>query len=211
MLIAPDAALGPDDGALLGLKGIAAALIGGLVSLRLALLGGLALGVLEAFAVAWEPLGGRWGDVIALALLVVLAARRWRARRARPRPRRPPPRPPSLVAAAQAVTDLAFDLYLLAAALGLVPTVAYAGMPVLAQSAFLALGAVGAMQLERAGLSIGSAVLVSILAGGALGALPGGSWRSRPARGSRSRRGAWRGSRPRSCSRSRSCPAARRA
>ena len=61
VLIAPDAALGPDDGALLGLKGIAAALIGGLVSLRLALLGGLALGVLEAFVVAWEPLGGALG------------------------------------------------------------------------------------------------------------------------------------------------------
>ncbi len=66
------------------------------------------------------------------------------------------------------MTDLAFDLYLLAAALGLVPAVAYAGMPVLAQSAFLALGAVGAMQLERAGLSIGSAVLVAVI-GGALG------------------------------------------
>lgn len=76
VLIAPDAALGPDDGALLGLKGITAALIGGLVSLRLALLGGLALGVLEALVVAWEPLGGRWGDVLPLALLVVLAARR---------------------------------------------------------------------------------------------------------------------------------------
>lgn len=76
VLIAPDTALGPDDGALLGLKGIAAALIGGLVSLRLALLGGLALGVLEAFIVAWGPLGGRWGDVIPLALLVLLAARR---------------------------------------------------------------------------------------------------------------------------------------
>ena len=76
VLIAPDAALGPDDGALLGLKGITAALIGGLVSLRLALLGGLVLGVLEAFVVAWEPLGGRWGDVIPLALLVLLAARR---------------------------------------------------------------------------------------------------------------------------------------
>jgi branched-subunit amino acid ABC-type transport system permease component len=74
--IAPDASLGPDDGALLGLKGITAALIGGLVSLRLALLGGLALGVLEAFVVAWEPLGGRWGDVVALGLLIALAARR---------------------------------------------------------------------------------------------------------------------------------------
>jgi ABC-type branched-subunit amino acid transport system ATPase component/ABC-type branched-subunit amino acid transport system permease subunit len=71
------------------------------------------------------------------------------------------------------LTDLAFDLYLLAAALGLIPAVAYAGMPVLAQSAFLALGAVGAMQLERAGLAIGSAVLVTIAAGAAAGALLG--------------------------------------
>jgi branched-subunit amino acid ABC-type transport system permease component len=74
VLIAPEAALGPADGALLGLKGVAAALIGGLASLRLALLGGLALGVLEAFAVT--ELGGGWGDVVALALLVALAARR---------------------------------------------------------------------------------------------------------------------------------------
>jgi ABC-type branched-subunit amino acid transport system permease subunit len=71
------------------------------------------------------------------------------------------------------MTDLAFDLYLLAAALGLVPAVAYAGMPVLAQSAFLALGAVGAMQLERAGLAIGSAVLLAVLGGALAGALVG--------------------------------------
>jgi ABC-type branched-subunit amino acid transport system ATPase component/ABC-type branched-subunit amino acid transport system permease subunit len=71
------------------------------------------------------------------------------------------------------VTDLAFDLYLLAAALGLVPAVAFAGMPVLAQSAFLALGAVGAMQLERAGLPIGSAVLLAVLGGAVAGALLG--------------------------------------
>jgi ABC-type branched-subunit amino acid transport system ATPase component/ABC-type branched-subunit amino acid transport system permease subunit len=71
------------------------------------------------------------------------------------------------------VTDLAFDLYLLAAALGLIPAVAFAGMPVLAQSAFLALGAVGAMQLERAGLPIGSAVLLAVLGGAVAGALLG--------------------------------------
>ncbi len=71
------------------------------------------------------------------------------------------------------MTDLAFDLYLLAAALGLIPAVAYAGMPVLAQSAFLALGAVGAMQLERAGFAIGSAVLLTILGGAAAGGLLG--------------------------------------
>ena len=72
-----------------------------------------------------------------------------------------------------AVTDVVFDLYLLAAALGLVPVVAFAGLPVLSQSAFLAVGAIGAMQLERAGLPIGSAVLLSIVAGGVLGALTG--------------------------------------
>jgi branched-chain amino acid transport system permease protein len=74
VLIAPGAALGPADGALLGLKGVAAALLGGLVSLRLALAGGLVLGVLEAFAVT--ELGGGWGDVVVLVVLVGLAARR---------------------------------------------------------------------------------------------------------------------------------------
>ena len=53
------------------------------------------------------------------------------------------------------------------------PVVAFAGLPVLSQSAFLAVGAIGAMQLERAGLPIGSAVLLSIVAGGVLGALTG--------------------------------------
>jgi ABC-type branched-subunit amino acid transport system permease subunit/ABC-type hemin transport system ATPase subunit len=71
------------------------------------------------------------------------------------------------------VTDLAFDLYLLAAALGLMPAVALAGLPVLSQSAFLAVGAIGAMQLERAGLPIGSAVLLAVAAGTVLGALSG--------------------------------------
>lgn len=71
------------------------------------------------------------------------------------------------------MTDVVFDLYLLAAALGLVPVVAFAGLPVLSQSAFLAVGAIGAMQLERAGLPIGSAVLISIAGGALLGAFTG--------------------------------------
>ena len=108
------------------------------------------------------------------------------------------------------MTDLAFDLYLLAAALGLVPAVAFAGMPVLSQSAFLALGAVGAMQLERAGLPIGSAVLLAVLAGAVAGALLGALLAGRRRRGSRSRPGGWPGSRRRRCSRSRSCRAGRR-
>jgi branched-chain amino acid transport system permease protein len=76
LLVAPASPIGLDDGVLLGLKGITAALLFRLGSLRLALLGGLVLGVLEAYIVAWTALGARWADVIPLALLAVLAAMR---------------------------------------------------------------------------------------------------------------------------------------
>ena len=76
LLVAPASPIGLEDGVLLGLKGITAALLFRLGSLRLALLGGLVLGVLEAYIVAWTALGARWADVIPLALLAVLAARR---------------------------------------------------------------------------------------------------------------------------------------
>src|SRR4051794_24273617 len=73
------------------------------------------------------------------------------------------------------MTEAARDLYLLVAVLGLLPAVSLAGRRVLAQSAFVAVGGVGALQLERAGLPIGGAVLVAIalgaLAGAATGAL----------------------------------------
>ena len=69
--------------------------------------------------------------------------------------------------------DAARDLYLVVAVLGLLPAVALAGAPVLAQSAFVAVGAVGALQLERAGLPIGGAVLAAVALGGAAGALTG--------------------------------------
>ena len=59
---------------LLGLKGICAALLIRLGSLKAALLGGLALGILEAYIVALNA--ARWADVVPLALLAVLAARR---------------------------------------------------------------------------------------------------------------------------------------
>jgi branched-chain amino acid transport system permease protein len=76
LLIAPAAPIGVDDGVLLGLQGICAALLGRLGSLRLALAGGLALGVLESLVSAWGALGARWADVLPLALLALLAARR---------------------------------------------------------------------------------------------------------------------------------------
>jgi branched-chain amino acid transport system permease protein len=76
LLIAPQRPLGVQDGVVLGLKGIAAALLLRAGSLRHAMLGGLAIGVIEALAVAWSALGAGWGDVIPLALLVLLAALR---------------------------------------------------------------------------------------------------------------------------------------
>ena len=71
------------------------------------------------------------------------------------------------------MTELARDLYLLAAVFGLALVVAHAGMPVLAQGAFAAVGGVGALQLERAGLPIGSAVLLAVLGGAVAGAATG--------------------------------------
>jgi branched-chain amino acid transport system permease protein len=71
------------------------------------------------------------------------------------------------------MTELARDLYLLVAVFGLAPAVRLAGLPVLASSAFAAIGGVGALQLERAGLPIGGAVLVAVVLGGVAGALTG--------------------------------------
>jgi branched-subunit amino acid ABC-type transport system permease component len=66
------ASLSVDDGVVLGLSGIAAALLGGLGSAGGALLGGLAVGVLQALVVT--ALDARWTDVVPLSLLVVLLA-----------------------------------------------------------------------------------------------------------------------------------------
>lgn len=71
------------------------------------------------------------------------------------------------------MTELARDLYLLAAVFGLALVVSHAGMPVLAAAAFAAVGGVGALQLERAGLPIGSAVLLAVIGGAAAGGATG--------------------------------------
>jgi branched-chain amino acid transport system permease protein len=71
------------------------------------------------------------------------------------------------------MTELARDLYLLVAVFGLSPAVRLAGLPVLAASAFAAVGGVGALQFERAGLPIGGAVLLAVALGGVAGALTG--------------------------------------
>lgn len=72
LLDAPGRAVSVDDGVVLGLEGIAAALLGGLGSLRGALVGGLVLGLVQSVAV-WAG-GATLQDVAPLALLVVLLA-----------------------------------------------------------------------------------------------------------------------------------------
>jgi ABC-type branched-subunit amino acid transport system ATPase component/ABC-type branched-subunit amino acid transport system permease subunit len=64
--------------------------------------------------------------------------------------------------------DLARDLYLLLAALGLNLAVGYAGQPVLGQGAFVAVGAYGTLLLAPH-LPLGVAVLVAVAGAGALG------------------------------------------
>lgn len=74
LLISPDRSLGVDDGVVLGLKAMAAALLGGLGSVRGALAGGLALGVIESFVVASSVLGPHYADVVPLAILLIMLA-----------------------------------------------------------------------------------------------------------------------------------------
>jgi branched-subunit amino acid ABC-type transport system permease component len=74
LLDAPSRTASVDDGVVLGLEAIAAALLGGLGSLRGAVGGGLVVGVLQSFAV--HAGGAQLQDVAPLALLVVLLAAR---------------------------------------------------------------------------------------------------------------------------------------
>lgn len=72
LLDAPGHVVSVDDGVLLGLEGIAAALLGGWGSLRGAMAGGLAVGLVQSTAV--QVAGAGLQDVAPLALLVVLLA-----------------------------------------------------------------------------------------------------------------------------------------
>jgi branched-chain amino acid transport system permease protein len=56
-------------GFIIGLKAFTAAVIGGIGNIRGAMLGGLALGLLESFGTAW--LGGQWRDVFAFSFLIL--------------------------------------------------------------------------------------------------------------------------------------------
>jgi branched-chain amino acid transport system permease protein len=72
LLAAPGGSTSVDDGVVLGLEGVAAALLGGLGSLRGAIVGGLAVGLVQSLAV-WAA-GAAMQDVAPLGLLVLLLA-----------------------------------------------------------------------------------------------------------------------------------------
>jgi branched-chain amino acid transport system permease protein len=75
LLVAPAAPLTPTTGLILGLKGLAAALLAKLGSPMRVLLAALAVGVVEAVvAILPVGLGPQWRDVVPLATALVLAA-----------------------------------------------------------------------------------------------------------------------------------------
>jgi branched-chain amino acid transport system permease protein len=76
LLVAPGAPVSVDRGAVLGLYGAAAALLGRLGAPRDAVVGGLVLGVLQQLAAVTPHLGASWSELLPLAVLVaVLSAR----------------------------------------------------------------------------------------------------------------------------------------
>src|SRR5437588_3597260 len=71
------------------------------------------------------------------------------------------------------MTTLATDLYLLVAAYGLAVAVTYAGLPVLGQGAFVAIGAFGTTQLASHSVPLGIAVIAAIATAATAGYLVG--------------------------------------
>ncbi|MBV9368637.1 MAG: ATP-binding cassette domain-containing protein [Frankiales bacterium] len=71
------------------------------------------------------------------------------------------------------MTTFAADIYLLVAAYGLALAVSYAGLPVLGQGAFVAVGAFGTAQLASHGVPLLIAVVVSVVAAAVAGYLVG--------------------------------------
>ena len=104
------------------------------------------------------------------------------------------------------VADLAGGLYLAAAAVGLAFSVGVAGLPLLAQGAFMAIGAVTAAHLGSTALGAGAVRWPVVSPRRSSGRRSRGCRR----RGSRSRAGSSRGSSPSACSRSAGRSAGRR-
>jgi branched-chain amino acid transport system permease protein len=74
LLDSPGHAVAVDSGALLGLTGAAAALLGRLGSARGAIVGGLVLGVAQQLVASSTHLGASWASILPLAVLVVVIA-----------------------------------------------------------------------------------------------------------------------------------------
>lgn len=74
ILYAPDRSIAVDSGALLGLAGAAAALLGRLGSPRGAVVGGLLLGVAQQLTASSSHLGSSWAAVLPVSVLVVVVA-----------------------------------------------------------------------------------------------------------------------------------------
>src|SRR5437764_11627834 len=71
------------------------------------------------------------------------------------------------------MTTLAADLYLLVAAYGLALAVSYAGLPVLGQGAFVAVGAFGTTQLAAHGVPLLLAAAIAVASATASGYVVG--------------------------------------
>lgn len=76
LLVAPASAISVDRGAVLGLDGAAAALLGRLGVPRDAVLGGLAIGVVQQLVSVTPHLGASWSELLPLAVLVAVVAAR---------------------------------------------------------------------------------------------------------------------------------------
>ena len=124
---------------------------------RGAVLGGLGVGLLQALVVT--AVGARLSDVVPLAVLVLLLAAG--------------PRACAAAGARVSALDLATALWLLVAPGGLALSVSCAGLPVLGQAAFVAVGGFGTALLGPggAGWPLGLAALASTALAGLLGLL----------------------------------------
>jgi len=200
ILVAPLQTVNVGTFTLLLISSLAGTLVGGLYSLPLTFVGGLLVGVVEAVAaVRFDQPGMVEVAVLALVLVVLVARRTWPAAPSAftgdspPRTRLRLPVPGELryvaFAAIGAGAVLAVmvpagstywsfvgarTLFFVIETLGLVMLVGWGGQVSLMQGAYVGVGALGTgyLVVER-GLPLGAALLLSALAGTALGAVAG--------------------------------------